>query len=396
MTADRGGVKAQTGPRWTPWRGSAYLGGLRLETDLADGALTQDGRPARQGTRGLSYPLGPPPGPGEAVRAAPGVLWLRLPLPMALDHINVYAVEDGDGWALVDTGLATADSRAAWDLAMAGPLGGRPVTRVICTHMHPDHIGLAGWLCERTGAPLMMSRLEYVTARMLIADTGAPAPEAGAVFYRSAGWDEARIARYRDGFGMFGRAVSPLPAGYRRMRDGETLSIGGQDWRVVVGEGHSPEHACLWRLSDGVLLGGDQILPRISSNVSIWPTEPMADPLGDWLDSLARMKTILPADLLVLPSHGEPFHGVHARLDALIRGHETALTRLERTLREPRRAIDVFGVLFAREVGESMLGMATGESLAHLNYLERRGRVGRRRDAEGVDWWRVTTTEDAA
>jgi glyoxylase-like metal-dependent hydrolase (beta-lactamase superfamily II) len=262
--------------------------------------------------------------------------------------------------------------------------------------MHPDHIGLAGWLCERTGAPLVMTRVEYVTARMLLADTGQPAPEAGAIHYRAAGWDAAQVETWRREFGQFGRAVSPMPTGYVRMREGDRLKIGGQDWRVVIGEGHSPEHACLWREADGVVLGGDQILPRISSNVSVWPTEPAADPLGDWLDSLERMKGILPHDGLILPSHGEPFFGVHTRLDALIRGHEVSLKRLEKTLQTPKRAVDVFGALFARTVGDGARGMATGEAIAHLNYLLHRGRVSRTRDADGVDWWTMIQGEEAA
>ena len=187
-----------------------------------------------------------------------------------------------------------------------------------------------------------------------------------------------------------------MPAGYVRMREGDRLTIGGADWRVVVGEGHSPEHACLWREADGVVLGGDQILPKISSNVSVWPTEPDADPLGDWLASLERMKTVFPDDVLVLPSHGEPFRGAQARLDALLRGHRTALRRLERALRSPKRAVDVFPALFARPVGDGVRGMATGESLAHLNYLLRQGRVERVRDADGVDWWSAASKGKAA
>jgi len=354
---------------------------------LADGVALTDMDMAAREARGLTYPFGPPPGSGEAVEIAADVLWMRLAMPMALNHINVYAIRDGDGWALIDTGLNLPATRDEWNLLLAGPLGGVPVTRVICTHMHPDHIGLAGWLCERFAAPLIMTRVEYVTARMLISDTGQPAPEAGADFYRAAGWDADQLEAYRTGFGQFGKVVSPLPAGYVRMRDGERLSIGGHDWRVVVGEGHSPEHACLWREADGVVLGGDQILPRISSNVSVWPTEPDADPLGDWLASLERMTSVFPAEVLILPSHGEPFRGVQARLNALIRGHQTALKRLERALRTPCRAVDVFPTLFARPVGDGVRGMATGESLAHLNYLLRRGRATRSRDADGVDWW---------
>ncbi len=356
---------------------------------LAEGEV-----PSRAVDRGLTYPLGAPPAAGEAVEAAPGVLWMRLPLPMALDHVNVWALRDGDGWVVVDAGLRTPPTVAAWEAALAGPLGGRPVTRVICTHMHPDHIGLAGWLCERFGAPLLMSRLEYVTGRMLISDAG-PAPQAGADFYRRAGWDDVQIARWRDGYGRFGAAVAPLPAGYERLTEGDVLSVDGREWHVVVGDGHSPEHVCLWRKDDGVFIAGDQILPRISSNVSVWPTEPMADPLGDWLRSLARLRDLLPDDLLILPSHGEPFRGVHARLEALTRGHEVSLKRLERRLGDPARAVDVFATLFGRPVGDGLLGMATGEAIAHLNHLERHGRAVRRTGEGGAEFWTSDTGTSA-
>ncbi len=381
--------------RWTSGAVLDRLGPLRLETDLADGAVISEPDSGGRDARGLTYPFAELPALGEAIPVAPGVLWIRLPMPIALNHINVFAIEDGEGWLIVDTGLAIEETRGLWEAILAGPLGGRPVTRVICTHMHPDHIGLAGWLCERFDAPLLMTRLEYVTARMLVSDTGKTAPKAGEDFYCAAGWDETQIETYRREFGRFGMAVSPMPAGYTRISEGDRISIGGQDWRVVVGEGHSPEHACLWRQSDDVVLGGDQILPRISSNVSVWPTEPEGDPLGDWLDSLERMKTVLPEGALILPSHGEPFYGVHTRLDALIRGHETSLKRLERSLKAPKRAVDVFGSLFARPIGDGVRGMATGESIAHLNYLARQGRAERTRDADGVDWWTATPIEEA-
>lgn len=342
--------------------------------------------------RGLTYPAFPVPAAGGATVVAPGVLWLRLPLPMALNHINLYAIEDGEGWAVVDAGLATEASREGWTQALTGTLGGRPITRVICTHMHPDHIGLAGWLCERFEAPLLMSRTEYVTARLLIGDEALGPPASAEAFYRAAGWSDEQVTRWRDGYGGFSRMVQDFPRHYRRVQDGEVLCLGGDEWRVVVGEGHSPEHVCLWREKDGVFIAGDQILPRISSNISIWPTEPLADPLGDWLRSLAGLKERLPDDLLVLPSHGEPFYGVTLRLEALMRGHEVALKRLEKTLRAPCRAVDVFGALFARPVSDAVLGMATGEALAHLNYLERQERVRRVRDGDGVDWWSLSET----
>lgn len=361
---------------------------FRLETHLADGGIRDDTE--GDSARGLTYPCGRLPEAGEGLEVAPGVLWLRLPLPMALNHINLYALEDGDGWTLVDTGLFTPASVEIWEGLLAGVLGGRSIRRVICTHMHPDHIGMAGWLCERSGAPLLMSRLEYVTGRMLVADTGRPAPETGRTFYRAAGWSEDQLATWARNYGQFGLVVSPMPEAYHRLTEGDVLSIGGDDWTVVVGQGHSPEHVCLWRQADGVFIGGDQILPRISSNVSVWPTEPLSDPLGDWMRSLEDLRGRLPEDLLVLPSHGEPFRGVRARLAALLRGHGQALARLERRLATPMQVTDTFASLFARPVGDGLRGMATGEAVAHLNYLERQGRVMRKRDASGIDWWQAT------
>jgi len=337
----------------------------------------------------LVYPFDTPPAPGEAIEVADGVLWLRQPLPFSLDHINVWALRDGEGWTIVDTGVRMKSAMEVWEQAFAGPLGGLPVTRVICTHMHPDHLGLAGWLVDRFDCRLWMTRLEYVTCRMLAADTGKDAPEDGARFYRAMGWSEAQIEGWRARFGGFGKAIHHMPDSYRRIQDGEFIAIGGLPWRVVTGNGHSPEHACLFREEGKVLISGDQVLPKISSNVSVWPTEPDADPLADWLDSLAKLERELPADALVLPSHGLPFYGLHERTSALTRGHERSLERLMRQLQEPRRAIDVFGALFARQVGDDMLGMATGESLAHLNCLKERGLADGRPDEAGVIWWRA-------
>ena len=354
---------------------------------MADGVPDIE-RGARAARVDLQYPCGAPPEPGEATEVADGVLWLRSPLPMALNHINLWALRDGDGWTVVDTGLNYPAAREGWEAVFAGALAGRPVRRVICTHMHPDHVGLAGWITDRFGAPLLMSRLEYVTMRMLVSDAG-PAPEEGARFYQACGWSEEQIEHWRSRYGLFGKGVSAPPVAFTRLTAGEAIEIDGRPWRLVGGDGHSPEHICLLREEDGVFISGDQVLPRISSNVSVWPTEPEADPLSDWLTSLERLKREVPADVLVLPSHGEPFRGVHARLDALIRGHEISLKRLVRTLAEPKRAIDVFGCLFARPIGDGLLGMATGESLAHLNCLVRRGQAIRETDADGVWRWRA-------
>ena len=338
----------------------------------------------------LDYPFEAPPLPRHAVDVAPGVKWIRMPLPFALEWINLWLIEDGDGWALVDTGIATEETREHWRALFDGVMGGKPITRVLITHMHPDHVGLAGWLTRKFDAPLWMSRLEYITCRMLVADTGREAPEAGVDFYRAAGWSEDQIATYKARFGGFGKAVSRLPDAYRRLSDGQELTIGGEVWRVVMCCGHSPEHACLFRPSDGIVISGDQILPRISSNVSVFPTEPEADPLADWIASCRKLIDALPETVLTLPAHNEPFYGAHKRLDALITGHERGLSRLLSRLSEPKRAIDCFGALFARKIGDGDLSMATGETLAHLNCLIRRGAVARARDGDGVDWYRAT------
>lgn len=338
---------------------------------------------------GLTYPFGDAPEPGQALEVAPGVLWMRMRLPMpALNHINVWALADGTEWTLVDTGMQTPDTVASWQSAFTGPLATRQVGRVVCTHMHPDHIGMAGWLTRQHECRLWTTRLEYVTCRMLVADTGREAPADGVHFYRAAGWDDAALEYYRARFGGFGKAVYALPDSYRRVQDGDQLRIGDHLWRGVVGRGHSPEHLCLYCRELKVLISGDQVLPRITSNVSVFPTEPDADPLTDWLDSLASIKGQVSDDVLVLPSHNEPFHGLHARLDALIEGHEDRLTRLAAELATAKRAVDVFSLLFRRRVGVEMLGMATGESIAHLNCLMQRGVASREFDAAGVAWYR--------
>lgn len=339
----------------------------------------------------LTYPFDATPAPGQALEVAPGVRWLRMRLPMpALNHINVWALEDGPGWTLVDTGMDMPHTVSDWQSALSGALGARPVVRVICTHMHPDHIGMAGWLTRQHACRLWTTRLEYVTCRMLVADTGREAPADGVRFYRATGWDDAALEHYRARFGGFGKAVYALPDSYRRVVDGEAIEIGARSWRAVVGRGHSPEHLCLHSPELRVLISGDQVLPRITSNVSVFPTEPDADPLSEWLSSLASIRERVGDEVLVLPSHNEPFRGLHARLDALIAGHEERLAQLAAELSTPKRAVDVFGLLFRRRVGLDMLSMATGESVAHLNCLMARGLVACELDGAGVAWYRRT------
>lgn len=339
----------------------------------------------------LDYPHGETtPDVGETMEVAKGVHWVRMPLPFSLQWINLWLIDDGEkGWTIVDTGMPLPDTKAAWRKIFEDKLDGRPVWRVIVTHMHPDHVGNAGWITRKfPGAELWMSRLEYLSCRMLVADTGREAPQAGIDFYVRAGWNQTQIDTYRERFGGFGRGVSQMPDAYHRIEDGDTLALGGEDWTVIMGNGHSPEHTCLYSPKLNVLISGDQLLPRISSNVSVHPTEPNADPLKDWLTSCNKLKGAVPADVLVLPAHNEPFVGAHDRLDHLIHGHEIALKRLKQRLgQEKRRAVDVFPAIFGRKIGDDVVSMATGEAIAHINCLIARGEATASQDRDGVVWY---------
>jgi len=337
----------------------------------------------------ISYVYDFHPEVGEAVDVFPGFKWLRLPLPFLLGHINVWLLQDGDGWAIVDTGIFTAATREVWENVFTQYLDDAPVTRVIVTHLHPDHVGCAGWLCDRFGVELCMSRDEYLLCRLLVSDTGMPAPEEGRRFYRLAGFSEDRMFHYVEMFGSFGKIVAALPQSYHRLVEGPALNIGEHEWQVIIGHGHSPEHACLYCPELNVLISGDQILPTISSNVSVFPTEPGANPLADWFESLRRLQDVLPDDVLVLPSHGKPFRGVKFRLQELIEEHETGLEKLRKLCREPQRAVDVFPALFKSKITDSNLMMATGEAIAHINYLLYAGELEIDQEEDGIRWYRT-------
>lgn len=341
----------------------------------------------------LSFPFDAVPPPGAGIAVAPGVAWARMPLPMAgLDHINVWLLEDGDGVCVVDTGINSAPARDAWEQLLAG----RRVTRVIATHFHADHMGLVGWLTARDGAPLYMTRTDYFYGRILGLDVRDEPPPAFQAFYRRIGFDEERLAKYRArGFSGFASVVSTVPPSFIRIKEGDRLTIGGTEWRIMVGSGHTPEHACLYAADTGVMISGDQILPRISSNVSVYPTEPEANPLEDWLTSIARFRADLPADILVLPSHDTPFTGVHHRLDRLAAGHQRRLALLVDSLDRPRPLMDLLMPVFNRPLKGIDLMLAIGEILAHLHCLRGRGRVVRETGPDGIDYWRRSAAEDA-
>lgn len=342
----------------------------------------------RMTSSNLRYPFPSPP-VGGLCELALGVRWIRLPLPLPLAHINVWALDDEDGWAVVDTGTHSDPVVSAWQELLAQAPLALPLKRVFVTHMHPDHIGMAGWLTRKFDAPLLMTRLEYLSCRALVADTGRETPADALRFYAEAGWPQEAIDKYQARFGGFGKLIHALPDSFKRLTDGQVLRIGSADWEVVTGNGHSPDHACLYCPSRKLLISGDQVLPRISSNVSVHPTEPDADPMSDWMTSLDKLESRVPDDVLVLPAHGDCFEGLHARIRALRDDQFAALLRLQDVLREkPRRVVDVFGALFTRPIDAASphLHLATGESIACLNHLIYRGEA-RRSVRDGVAWY---------
>ena len=336
----------------------------------------------------IRTPHDSPPAEGQAITVAPGVLWMRLPLPMKLDHVNVYAFDDPDGWTVVDTGFDTARTREIWQVLLDGPLQGRPVVRVIGTHHHPDHIGLAGWFMER-GADLWISRTAWLMARMLVLDVQDRASPQALAFWRRAGMAaEMLYRRASDRPFNFADVVHPLPLGFTRLVEGDTVTFGGRRWRVAMGHGHAPCHATLWSQDCDLVIGGDQLLPSISPNLGVYPTEPEADPVGEWLESCTRLTALARADQLVLPGHKLPFTGLPFRLEQLVQNHRAGLDRLAQALADgPRTAVGCFNILFRRRIGEAEYGLAMVEAVAHVNHLHRAGRIRPVGETQGAVLW---------
>lgn len=335
--------------------------------------------------RGLRYPWASPPEHGAATEVADGVLWIRLPLPMRLDHVNVYALDDGDGWTVIDTGFDTRKSRGIWEALMAGPLAGKPIRRVVVTHHHPDHVGLAGWLQADFGAELLTTRTAWLTARMLSLDVQEVPPDETLSFWRGAGMDhDIYERRRRERPFNFADIVAPLPLGFTRLQQGGTIEIGGRVWDIHMGNGHAPEHATFWSRDDNLVLCGDQILASISPNIGVYPTEPMADPVAEWMETCQRLSVLAREDQLVLCGHKLPFTGLPTRMRQLIENHHGALERLYDHIGTPRTATDCFLPLFKRKIGEGEYGLAMVEAFAHLSHLHQSGKATRTRRSDGA------------
>ncbi len=338
----------------------------------------------------LDYPLGDTlPSLGTTLEVAPGVRWLRMALPFQLDHINLWLLRDRidgvDGWSIVDCGISNDATRAAWETIFANELQGLPVLRLIVTHMHPDHIGLAHWLTERWNVRMWISATDYDTARLASSSVTSIGGEDSARFMASHGLtDPESQAKIKARTNYYTGMVPKVPASFRRLLDGNTLHIGGRGWVCHVGYGHAPEHMSLHCVELGVLISGDMVLPRISTNVSVHEIEPESNPLVLYLDSIKRMKA-LPADTLVLPSHGRPFTGLHTRIDQLVAHHDERFAEVLAACAEaPQHAADLLMVLFKRKLDLHQTTFAMGESVAHLHALWLAGTLVRRIGADGI------------
>jgi len=331
----------------------------------------------------MSFPFAGPPAAGSVCEIAPGLYWLRMPLPFALNHINLWLLRDANGWTAVDCGIGLADTRAHWETIFAEVVGSAGLTRVLVTHFHPDHFGNAGWLTQRFGAPLWMTETEYLTAHAQYETLAGFGSDATAVLFSEHGLDTERVSGVSGRGNSYRKVVAEPPTRFVRMLDGDGIEIGGNEWRVIVGYGHAPEHAALYCKSLGVLISGDMLLPKISTNVSVWPTKPESDPLKLFLRSIDRF-TELPADTLVLPSHGLPFRGAHHRVKMLHDHHRERLAEVLDACSRPRSAADLLPVLFQRTLDTHQTFFAMGESIAHLNYLWLQGKLSRSRADDGV------------
>lgn len=341
----------------------------------------------------LDYPLGDTlPEPGTVHQIAPGVLWLRMGLPFALNHINLWLLEDSfeseagpiRGWTAIDCGIASDATRASWETIFASALRGLPIVRVIATHCHPDHVGLADWLCQRWKAPLWMTTGEYSFARMMAASL--PGVDGTAMlphFQRHGLTDPAMLEKLQGRKSYYSSLVPSVPTAYTRIQDQQRLRIGAHEWRVITGFGHAPEHAALYCAALDLLISGDMVLPRISTNVSVFAVEPEANPVQLYLDSLAKFGD-LPADTLVLPSHGKPFRGLHIRITQLRDHHAERLAEVVQACAVPQSAAGIVPIMFPRPLDAHQLTFALGEALAHLHKLWFEGTLARELGQDGV------------
>ena len=337
--------------------------------------------------RAISYPFATPPAEGESIEIVPGLHWLRLPLPFPPDYINCYLLEDDDGCYIVDTGLQGEAVRQTWERYLqAGVLRGKKIKGILVTHFHPDHVGQAGWLVKRCAATLFMTEAEYRSDQALLSELPGHISDEMWDFYDILGVAEDVLG---DGKPFdFAKKVGPLPETYQVIREGDQFSIGGRIWQVLIGQGHSPEHACLYCKDQNLLIAGDQVIATITSNVSVWVELPEKNPMSLWLKSIESLRSVSD-ETLVLPAHRLPFYGLHQRLSQLMTHHENHFLALEKACKSPQRIIDILPVLFKLKLEKSVLHLAVGECLAHLNFLIGSGRMICIQDQQGVNQYQT-------
>jgi glyoxylase-like metal-dependent hydrolase (beta-lactamase superfamily II) len=344
----------------------------------------------QQDVSALTYPIAQPPAPGSLTEIAEGVQWLRLPLHYRLNHVNIYLIEDGPGWAVLDTGLGTDACRAAWDAILAGPLAGRPLTRMIVTHYHPDHVGLAGWLSQRFGLELSMPRPEYLYSLALQYAPGDLGAETYRSFYQRHGLSPALTELVLQRGHEYLRRTTGVPTTYHRIQHGGTLRIGGREMQVLTGGGHALEQAMLYRPQETLFFAADQVIARISPNVSVQAMEPDLDALGIYLRSLAALRQAVAGDVLVLPGHGLPFYGLHERIDELMQHHAERCGSIAEACRDrPLSVAEIVPHVFHRDLDEHQTSFAFGEVLAHVNHMLAQGELALETDADGADRYRA-------
>ncbi len=335
----------------------------------------------------LDYPWTRPPAPGESIEVVSGLHWIRMPLPFALDHINLWLARDPDGrWTVIDTGYRDEATSTLWERHFSSTMRGASLARVIATHYHPDHLGNAAWLARRFAAPVRMTQAEFLTAHAIIDQRATHTLEETCAFFVTHGVAPKDVETLHERGNAYSRGVPEAPRTIERLIDGDVVAAGAHAWTVMTGYGHSPEHISLHSADAGALVSGDMLLPRISTNVSVWPANPEDDPVGRFLASIGDFES-LPEDTLVLPSHGLPFRGIAARVAELRAHHAARLAELVAALERLARAAsaaEIVPVLFRRELDLQQRFFAVGESIAHLNHLTRAGRIERRVGADGA------------
>ncbi len=317
---------------------------------------------------------------GIPMKVEEGIFLLKMPIPYTLDHINLWLLRDADGWTIVDSGFFSEESVLLWNKVLADFCNNEAIQKIIITHFHPDHVGMAQWLAHKTNAPVHMSQIEYLTTQMACQDYSEEQKLVRCQYFERFGVGQEEVIQLQNRIGGYVVGVPEAPISYQRLVDGESIIINHEAWQLLQYSGHSPGHICLYHPERHLLISGDQVLPNISPNISVQFNEPEADPLADYLDSLDNLSTFS-NKMLVLPSHGRVFKGLHERLTALKKGHYKSLDQLRRFCQQGRSGLEVIEELYGNCLSLFNLSLATGEAMAHLNYLIKIGDMSRTGDA---------------